>query len=510
MKKAKKITVCLLLLLAVALVSFGCGEDETSSQTTKSPVANITDAANATDKATQKPTAGPTEKATAGNTEGTSVPTATKTPAKTATKAPVVTSTKAPTANPTKAPTKTPVATATPTGDSSGQITYNQLVSNLMKEAQIVADFIKTQNFIYGDASVNPAINWKGLNAASAVKPNEKIVSCDRLVCWILYRVGFTEQPYNQGITVFPFPAWCEQQGFTKITNVSQLKAGDIVFVNPNSNYQPQHVFMCASGNLGGNVYLRYDAGSNERIQCKKGTEVTPGKQPFKEGIANFMYAYRPTVNKLNLANVSKPSSTVAVPKSNATQEFTIEDKIWTKPDINGVYPLNYEYEPGETYSQYELHLELSSKPSSSDTNYWNAGYIGVRMPDPNVTPWQTKGGIYVAFNDKDASVYFGGGEPWNIRLTAVSLPVSISSARDIIVVDSGEYIKFYIATSTNAETLFLTMKVDPSNGDVVVWDGDNNLLYTGVATINSWGYFTLVNHGANTEASNIEIYGAD
>ena len=525
MKNVKKTTLCLLMLLAIALVSFGCGEDEKSNQTTQSPVANITDAAKATDEATQKPTDAPTEvpteKATAGNSEGTATPTATKTPSKTATKAPVVTN--APTAKPTtstpkktatkapvKTPTKTPAATATPTGDSSGQITYNQLVSNLMKEAQIVADYIKAQNFIYGDASVNPAINWIGLDAASAVKPSEKKVSCDRLVCWIFYRVGFTEQPYNQGITVFPFPAWCEQQGFTKSTNVSQLKAGDIVFVNPDGQYRPQHVFLCASGNLGGNVYLRYDAGSDARIQCKKGTEATPGKQPFKEGIANFMYAYRPTVNKLNLANLSKPSSTVAVPKSNATQVFTVADKTWTKPDLNGAYPLNYRYEPGETYSQYELHLKLSSAPSSTDTNYWNAGYIGVRMPDPNLLPWMGKGGIYVAFNDKNASVYFGGGEPWNIKLTGVTLPVSISTARDIIVVDSGEYIKFYIATSTNAKTLFLTMKVDPSNGDVAIWDGDNNLIYTGVATINDWGYFTLVNHGANSKASNIKIYGAN
>ena len=103
MKNVKKTTLCLLMLLAIALVSFGCGEDEKSNQTTQSPVANITDAAKATDEATQKPTDAPTEvpteKATAGNSEGTATPTATKTPSKTATKAPVVTN--APTAKPT-------------------------------------------------------------------------------------------------------------------------------------------------------------------------------------------------------------------------------------------------------------------------------------------------------------------------------------------------------------------------------------------------------------------------
>ena len=539
MKITKRTTVLLLLLLAVALISFGCAEDEKNNNTV-SPTAKATVAPNeSTGEPTQNPNADSTaektdeqssdanEKATdelkpSATSEATKDSTveSTKTPIKTPTKAPVKTpvktaatktpAQKTPTKTAAKTPNKTPAkATAKPTSGASNKITYEQLVSNLMKEAQNVADFIKTQGFVYGDAALNPPMNWVGLDKSSAVNPGEKKVSCDRLVGWILYRVGFTDQPSTQGLTVYMFPSWCEQQGFTKITNVSQLKAGDIVFVNPDAQGRAAHVFMCASSNLGNNVYDRYDAGSDDRIQCKKGTEVTPGRQPFRETIMNFMYAYRPTTNKLNLASVSeKPSSTVAVPKSNATQVFTAADKTWSKSAT--AYPLNYRYEPGNGYNQYELHMKLSSKPSSTDTNYWNACYIGVRMPTTELLPFTGKGGIWVAFNDNRASVYFGATTDWNIRLTGVTLPVSVSSAKNIIVVDSGDYIKYYISTSSNSKTLFMTMKVDSSDGSVIIWNSNNDLIYTGVATINSWGYFSTANHHADSVVSNIKVYGAN
>ena len=545
MKITKRVTVLLLLLLAIGMVSFGCGEDEISNAKV-SPIAKVTVAPNeSTDEPTQKPTADATaektgeqnsdatEKATEkpevsatveatkdSATESAKTPTKAptktpvktgikspaKTPTKTATKTPTKTATKTPTKAPTKTPTKAP--TAAPTGGSSETITYQQLVNNLMREAQIVADFIKAQNFIYGDARINPALNWIGLDAVSAINPSEKTVSCDRLVGWIFYRAGFTDQPYTQGLTCHPFPAWCEEQGFTKITNVSQLKAGDIVFVNPNKNYQPEHVFLCASSNLGGNVYLRYDAGSNERIQCRKGTEATPGKQPFKEGIVNFMYAYRPTTKNINLDAVfaTPPSATVATPKSNATQVFTGANHTWDGGAT--AHSLNYKYEPGKGYGQYELHYRLSSVPRTSDTNYWNSCYVGVRMPSTNNLPFTGKGGIWISFSDTQASVYFGGTTDWNFRETGVSLPVNVSTARDFIIVDNGEYIKCYIVVN-NTRTLLLTIKVEDS-GKVLIWNGKGNFIYSGTATINSWCYFTTANHHANSTVSNIKIYGAN
>lgn len=206
-----------------------------------------------------------------------------------------------------------------------------QLVETLMKEAQLITDFMRDQKFIYGDAKINPGINWEHLDPAKAIDPYEKVVSCDRLVDWILYRAGFTDQVYDQGTTVWYMGAWCEEQNFERIDNVEELKAGDIVFVNPDSQGRPAHVFMCASTMDEYGMYLRYDAGSNERIQCKKGTEATPGQQPFREPIAGFMYAYRPNASAIDEDYVASDGNSKPVEKISFEIPYgtaTIDGKI--------------------------------------------------------------------------------------------------------------------------------------------------------------------------------------
>lgn len=170
-----------------------------------------------------------------------------------------------------------------------GDVVYypydSELVSDLMREGKWVADYIRDNGFHYGDAPINPAMNC-----------DAKTVSCDRLVGWILYRVAqsnnkyasYLEQPQTQGIVVSKFTAWCEEHNFKRIESVDELKAGDIVFVNPQGmssvTATPGHVFLCAGDGGFGNYY-RYDGGSDTRIQST---------QPFLEPINNFMYAYRP------------------------------------------------------------------------------------------------------------------------------------------------------------------------------------------------------------------------
>lgn len=181
---------------------------------------------------------------------------------------------------------------------------YNvSLSEKILEEAKKVTDFARDEGFTYGHASINPGINWEHLDKEKALNPKEKITSCDRFVDWVLYRAGFTDQPYDHGLVVFQQMEWLESLTFEKIEDVSKLKPGDIVFSGHDSTRpgDPRHVFICASENLGNNMYLRYDHGSNERIACRKGTEVTPGEQPFEEPIYEFYYAYRPNDSKIDV-----------------------------------------------------------------------------------------------------------------------------------------------------------------------------------------------------------------
>ena len=160
---------------------------------------------------------------------------------------------------------------------------YTLLQCNLLREAKFVTEYAKENRFKYGDSCTNPGINHRPLRT-----------SCDRLVDWVLYRAGYTDQPLVQGCVVSNLVDWCEEKGFERITNVNDLQPGDIVFVRPHADGGPQHVYMVASEVKNGSA-LRYDHGSDSRIMSNQ-----PTSEPISYGDAPFMYAYRPVATAEN------------------------------------------------------------------------------------------------------------------------------------------------------------------------------------------------------------------
>ena len=160
---------------------------------------------------------------------------------------------------------------------------YTLLQSNLLRDGHYVTEYAREMNFKYGDSCTNPGINHRPLRT-----------SCDRLVDWVLYRAGFTDQPLVQGRVVSNMPEWCEEMGFKKITRMEDLQPGDIIFVRPHAQGFPLHTFMLAS-NYNGNSTLRYDHGSDHRIMSSQ-----PSTEPVSYSDAPFMYAYRPVATEEN------------------------------------------------------------------------------------------------------------------------------------------------------------------------------------------------------------------
>ncbi len=170
--------------------------------------------------------------------------------------------------------------------DEKGNLVYSygtSIQNKMMYQGKALADYIRANSFTYGNAATNPAID-----------DSEKIVSCDRFVGWVLYDIGYTDQPTANGLTVFPLRDYCIEKGFQRIESEAQLQPGDIVFTDTTASdgatNQVTHVFIHAGTAADGQHY-RYDMGSNYRIQ---------NVQPFKEamvnsnGESNFCYAYRP------------------------------------------------------------------------------------------------------------------------------------------------------------------------------------------------------------------------
>lgn len=156
--------------------------------------------------------------------------------------------------------------------------------SDILNKAQEITDYVYKNHFSYGNAPINPGKNH-----------DAKLISCDRLIAWLLYDFGYTDQPI-EGLTCNNLDDYCEEKGFIKITDRNELQAGDFIFYSRTGNSQNiSHVFIL--GDKGSNgLWYRYDCGSNERINLT-GQYSAYTSQPFLEDISSqFMFAYRMTI----------------------------------------------------------------------------------------------------------------------------------------------------------------------------------------------------------------------
>ena len=409
-------------------------------------------------------------------------------------------------------------------------LTEAGLQQRFIDAGEKITAFARDMGFTYGNASINPGVNWRLFSTEGAINPNERLVACDRLMAWMLYEVGYTNQPAYYGCDV-------AGMGFTRLdaSYKSSLRPGDIVFISTDeSGTGTGHVFVIGSTNLGGNVYLRYDHGSNERIKCVKGTEVTPGKQPFREGIGGYVYALRPLVSKLPPESVGAMQKNptpvnVAYPNSKGTVLATAKD--WcASTSGGGQQVMNYRYTIGSGYDQYQFETMLNV-PGAVDDCVWNSCLVGARLPSTNQTP-ATPGGVWVGFktySDGRAFAYVYAGyhpqhtDTWTTPLASIPLPEDVANglridiktkAKKLIVVDAGESIKYYLE-SNGVRYLICTINIHIGTQRIAIFDNFNRLKYltdipkvNGQNAIGNSGYFMIFAHGNYCNAVGSKLKG--
>ena len=163
--------------------------------------------------------------------------------------------------------------------DADGRLLYSPVregIADLLYHAKQACDYFRDNEFNYGDAPINPAIN-----------DDARLVSCDRLVGCCLYRWGWVDQPYRQGLRVacMRFANWCEEHGFARIDRVEDLEPGDICFQRWDANHMPAHAYLYAGKGPEEGMHYRYDGGNVNRLRST---------QPSCEPIQMFLFAYRP------------------------------------------------------------------------------------------------------------------------------------------------------------------------------------------------------------------------
>ncbi|MBE6733770.1 MAG: hypothetical protein E7563_00305 [Ruminococcaceae bacterium] len=263
--------------------------------------------------------------------------------------------------------------------DSTGKFVYTPATSlnasKILWEAKIVADYQRDNGWTYGNASKNPYYD-----------KSQKIVSCDRYVGWVMGNAGYISgQPATSGLNLYGHKAdmgegcletFLKQHGFTKITDINQVQAGDVVFVGYSTAHTslsqemrqyPQHVFIAASGYLaGGGQTYRYDAGSNNRIRSNQ-----PSYEPLSYSANPFRFAYRAPAT----GNTTQAGSSVTTNSNGTTGESGVTLSAFQKKLV---------FDPTYYSNKYpDLKAAFGSDATKLYTHFMNFGIKEGRQAHP-------------------------------------------------------------------------------------------------------------------------------
>lgn len=168
----------------------------------------------------------------------------------------------------------------------------SEKVSKLLSSARDIMNYLREYSFNWGDPRYNPAVN-----------SSDRLVSCDRFVGWALYNAGYTDQPSDYGLQLpqysepgykyhgYNILQYFKDHNFKKITNMRDLRAGDIVLLDNENAGHETHIFIYVSANY------RYDGGNDRRWKDPVVKCTNPYGQTFSindpTNASQFLYAYR-------------------------------------------------------------------------------------------------------------------------------------------------------------------------------------------------------------------------
>lgn len=210
--------------------------------------------------------------------------------------------------------------------------TQGNTMSTFVDNVRSIAKFAKSNGYEFGDSDTIPL--------DKNVVLDEKINNT-HLIKWALYSCGYDVGDES-------VEDYCKSQGFTEITNIDDLQAGDIVFLN-------------RSGEEGIVIYAAknkvYDLSSNDKIKLENSYSGY-SSQPIKEDVASlgFRVAYR--LKEIKDNNVTAATSNDATKTNIDGQEIYIvgnpgEEKYVRKEGNKFYYvQISDEYAP-YTYVQH-------------------------------------------------------------------------------------------------------------------------------------------------------------
>lgn len=145
--------------------------------------------------------------------------------------------------------------------------------------------------------------HYKYGNSTTLPPCSDHRISCDRIVARALWDMGFHDQPRG-GITCGQVDKWLPAHGFTKVTNQKDIKPGAVVAYRNNGHSWIAHVFVVVSYDHKTKRCVKFDTGSDTRIQTKQPYQNVPLNQWGRW--RTFYAAYNPPQVNSNPKPVAK------------------------------------------------------------------------------------------------------------------------------------------------------------------------------------------------------------
>lgn len=141
-------------------------------------------------------------------------------------------------------------------------------VKNVVNEARV-------GNYHYGDSYATPPTT-------------DGLISCDRLEAKALYDIGYTDQR-DGGEVCSTLDSYLTSHGWTKSTNINDVKYGSIVLVSKNGTVGPvYHAFTSGGYDPNTGVMIHYDEGAEWRIHSDQPFQTTYYTQDLIYGVYNM------------------------------------------------------------------------------------------------------------------------------------------------------------------------------------------------------------------------------
>lgn len=200
-------------------------------------------------------------------------------------------------------------------------------LEQFMNALQDVTDTAREHDYIYGDSASTPPTS-------------DYTISCDRMIAKALYNMSdeFRDQQ-NGGMTIFTEDDYLTSHGFRRISDPSEVQAGDIVLMTGAGT--PVHTFVVVSYDKNTGICSKYDCGSKARIDTQQPFTDVPLLQwsNLQFGCA---YRYKTVADEQDNTPIPSPSISNNIMEGqkwlNSYYPNTVTKAVGSLLDVDGSY----------------------------------------------------------------------------------------------------------------------------------------------------------------------------